>query len=100
MEDCFDLFNALNIGDDRVDVDTAADSYSVTLPLEGAGLLSQVENVADAVVSTANLVNSNVALNHMPKLEVSSIVLEILDISLRGHKIRGIIWETKVGESS
>jgi hypothetical protein len=100
VNDRFNSFDTIDVGHDWVDVDAAAYSYSVALPLKGARLLSQVDNVADVVVSTANFVDLGVALDHRPKVEVSGIVFEILYINFRGDEVRGIVWEAKVGKGS
>jgi hypothetical protein len=85
---------------DWVNVDATAYSNSVTLPLKGAKLLSQVEDVSNVAFSTTDLANLGVALDLRPEVEVSDIVLEILDINLWGHEVRSIFGKTEIGEGS
>lgn len=100
MDYCADSFDAFNVWDDGVDVDTAADSYSIAFPPKGARLAGQVNDMAEVGRSAADFDNLCFELNHRSKVEVSDIVLEILDVDLGSHKIRSIVWETKVRKRS
>lgn len=100
MDDCANSFDTFNVWDDGVDVDAAADSYSIAFPTKGARLAGQVNDMAEVGRSAADFDDLCLELNHRSKVEVRDIVLEILDVDLGSHKIRGIVWEAKVRKRS
>lgn len=100
MDDCANSFDTFNVWDDGVDINAAADSYSIAFPPKGARIAGQVNDMAEVSRSAADFVDLCIEFNHRSKVEVSDVVLEILDVDLGSHKIRGIVWETKVRKRS
>jgi hypothetical protein len=100
VKDRGNSFDTLDAGHDWVDVDSTADSNGITLPIKGTTLVAQRDDMANIVRSTTNFVSLCVTLDHRPEGEVGGVVLEILDVDFRGNEVGGIVWKTKVGESS
>lgn len=100
MKDLGNSFDTFDFGHDWVDVDSTADSDGIALPIKGTSLVAQRDDMSNVVRSTTNFLNLCVTLDLRPEFEVGGVVLEILNVDFRGNEIRGIVWQTKVGESS
>ena len=100
MKDLGDSIDTVDVRHDWVDVDSTADSDGIALPIRGTSFVAQRDDMSNIVRSTTNFLNLRVTLDHRPEFEVGGVVLEILNVDFRGNEVRGIVWETKVGESS
>jgi hypothetical protein len=95
------MFDALDLRDPGQAIEARAQCDGIALPGFGnTTVLLISDGVATVVVSVADFEYARLALDQMLQVEGSSIVSEILDILLRGHKVWSVSWETKVGEGS